>query len=174
MKYLPNWEHKNKPKIITPLYLAEALVKHFNPYGKILEPCSGTGSFLKYLPKDTLWCEIERGIDFFDFNEKVDWIITNPPWNQVRQFLQHSLELADNICFLLCIIHLWTKARLRDIKSAGFGIKEILIFDTPEEFPQMGFQVGMFWLKRGYSGKIEFGELKIQKERRRRWELFLT
>jgi len=160
MRSQPNRNYQSNDDIMTPDYLARALVEYFNPQGRILEPCKGTGNFLKYLPSGTLWCEIKEGKDFFDFSEKVDWIITNPPWRQIRQFLRHSLELADNICFLLTINHLWTKARLRDIKEANFGIKQIVIFDTPEIFPQLGFQIGMIHLQRDYSGDIKFAELK--------------
>jgi len=67
-----------------------------------------------------------------------------------------SMEVADHIVFLTTINHLWLKARLRDIKKAGFGIKEIIIFETPESFPQSGFQIGVFYLQRGYNGQIEF------------------
>jgi len=149
---------------MTPEYLAKALVNHFKPSGKILEPCKGTGNFLKAFEGygqnvSILWCEISEGKNFFDFNEKVDWVITNPPWSQIRKFLQHSLEISKNICFLFTINHLWTKARIRDIKEAGFGIKEIVIFDTPDNFPQLGFQVGMIHLQAKYSGDIIFSDL---------------
>jgi len=159
MKSQPNRNYKSDDEVMTPEYLAEALVNHFKPSGKILEPCKGTGNFLKFLPKDTLWCEISEGKNFFDFNEEVDWIITNPPWSQIRKFLQHSLKISKNICFLFTINHLWTKARIRDIKEAGFGIKEIVIFDTPDNFPPLGFQVGMIHLQAKYSGDIIFSDL---------------
>ena len=159
MKSQPNRNYKSDDCIMTPEYLAESLVNHFKPSGKILEPCKGTGNFLKFLPKNTLWCEISEGKNFFDFNDKVDWIITNPPWSQIRKFLQHSLEISKNVCFLFTINHLWTKARIRDIKEAGFGIKEIVIFDTPDNFPPLGFQVGMVHLQAKYSGDIIFSDL---------------
>ena len=159
MKSQPNRNYKSDDEVMTPEYLAEALVNHFKPSGKILEPCKGTGNFLKFLPEDSLWCEISEGKNFFDFNDKVDWIITNPPWSQIRKFLQHSMEISDNVCFLFTINHLWTKARIRDIKEVGFGIKEIVIFDTPDNFPPLGFQVGMIHLRAKYSGNIIFSDL---------------
>ena len=159
MKSQPNRNYKSDDEIMTPEYLAEALVNHFKPSGKILEPCKGTGNFLKFLPKDTLWCEISEGKNFFDFNDKVNWIITNPPWSQIRKFLQHSMKISKNVCFLFTINHLWTKARIRDIKEAGFGIKEIVIFDTPDNFPPLGFQVGMIHLQSKYSEDIIFSDL---------------
>jgi hypothetical protein len=141
--------------VMTPLNICELIVKHFNPQGKILEPCCGTGNFLKFLPKETDWCEISKGKDFFNYNKKVDWIITNPPWSKIRPFMQHSMKIADNIVFLATINHLWLKARLRDIKEANFGIKEILLLDTPKEFPQSGFQMGCFHLQKNYKGNIK-------------------
>ena len=33
-------------------------------------------------------------IDFVDYNEKVDWIITNPPWSKMQLFLElEKLEI---------------------------------------------------------------------------------
>ena len=40
--------------------------------------------------------------------------------------------------------------------------KEIVIFDTPKNFPQSGFQIGAFYLKRGYVGDIKFNSLEVQ------------
>ena len=151
---------KREDCVQTPITLAKQLVEHFKPVGKILEPCKGEGNFLGVLPKDTLWCEILEGKDFFDFNEKVDWIITNPPYSKMRKFIQKSMDVADNIVFLTTINHLWLKARLRDIEEKGFGIKEIMLFDTPKTFPQSGFQIGCFYLKKDYVGNITLTKLK--------------
>jgi len=146
----------------TPLEVCEMIVNHFEPTGKILEPCKGQGNFLKFMKAD--WCEITEGRDFFEYNKKVDWIITNPPFSQMRRFIQHSMDVSDNIVFLTSINHLWLKARLRDIFEAGFGIKEIMLMDTPSTFPPSGFQIGCFYLKRGYKGNIIFLQSKKGKE----------
>jgi hypothetical protein len=153
---------KREDCVQTPIECAEMLVKHFNPKGRILEPCKGDGNFLSVLPKETLWCEILKGKDFFDFKGKVDWIITNPPYSKVRKFMQKAMEVSDNIVFLTAINHLWLKARLKDIFERGFGVKEIVIFDTPKNFPQSSFQIGAFYLKRGYVRDIKFNNLEVQ------------
>ena len=155
MKHQPNRNYKSNDEIMTPLSLAEKIVGHFKPKGRVLEPCRGTGNFLRCLPRGTEWCEINSGRDFFDYKKKMDWIITNPPWSKIRAFLQHSLEISENIVFLMTINHIWTKARLRDIKEASFGIKEILLVETPKEFPPLGFQIGAVHLKKNYRGKIK-------------------
>lgn len=135
-------------KVMTPIYLCMQIVEHFNPTGKILEPCCGNGNFLKAMNAD--WCEIDKGKDFLQTQGYWDWIITNPPYSQYRAFLNKSMEVADNIVFLQLINATFYKARLRDIFNNGFGIKEILMIDTPKEFPQFGFQMGCVYYKRGY------------------------
>lgn len=144
-------------KIYTPVELAKKIVANFKLEGVVLEPCKGTGAFYtafpSYIKKE--WCEIDAGKDFFDFQGKVDWVITNPPYSQFRKFLQHSMEVADNVVFLCLINALWMKARLRDIEKAEFGIKEIILIETPETWPKFGLQVGVIYLKRKWSGDIK-------------------
>lgn len=158
MKNQPNRNYKSDDVVMTPIILAEKLVKHFNPQGKGLEPCCGTGNILQFLTNAD-WCEISKGKDFFEYNNKVDYVFTNPPWSKIRRFLQHSMEISENIYFLITINHLWTKARLRDIYEHHFGIKEICIFETPKEFPQSGFQTGMIHLQKNYTGNIKLTKL---------------
>jgi hypothetical protein len=138
----------------TPIYLCKQIVEHFDPEGKILEPCCGEGNFLKVINAD--WCEINKGKDFLNTQGQWDWIITNPPYSKYRDFLNKSMEVADNIVFLQLINATFYKARLRDIKEAGFGIKEIWCIDTPKEFPQFGFQMGCVYYKRFYTGDIKY------------------
>ena len=149
MKLIPSG---GNDEIDTPFDLAIKIVTYFNPKGKILEPCKGNDGFYR-TGIFTDWCEIKDGKDFFDYNEKVDWIITNPPFSKFRKFLNHSMELADNIVFLCSINHFWLKARIRDMIEKGFGIKEILLVDTPETFPQSGFQIGVVHIQKGLDFK---------------------
>lgn len=86
-------------RVYTPDYLAKSIVERYQPKGRILEPCKGNGVFLKYMPTAE-WCEIDNGIDFMDWTDKVDWIITNPPYSKYRDFLRHSFEIANNVVFL--------------------------------------------------------------------------
>lgn len=54
--------------VYTPDWVARDMVEYFKPSGRILEPCAGDGAFLEYLP-GAEWCEIEKGRDFFAWNE---------------------------------------------------------------------------------------------------------
>ena len=162
MRTQPNKNYKSNDCIMTPEYLAKAIVNYFKPEGKILEPCKGTGNFLKYL-LGADWCEISEGIDFMLKKGHYDWIVTNPPWSKMRKFLFHSMELADNIVFLVTINHLWTKARIREIKQLNFGIKEILMIpEKTKEFPQTGFRCAAIHLQKNYNGDIKLSEIKIE------------
>ena len=160
MRTQPNRNYKSNDEVMTPPYLVKNIIKHFKPRDKILEPCKGSGNFLKYLPNAD-WCEIKEGRDFFDYNKKVEWVITNPPWSKIRSFLKHSMEISSNIVFLMSINHLWTKARLRDMKEMKFGIKEIyMIPDKTVDFPQTGFKTGAIHIKKNYRGNIKMTEMK--------------
>ena len=143
-------------RVYTPHNLAKTIVEHFNPQGIRLEPCKGTGSFSNLMP-GCLTCEIDDGIDFFNENSKVDWIVTNPPWSQFRPFLKHSMELADNIVFLSLVNAFFMKARVRDMREMGFGTVEILMLDTPvKPWPQTGFQLGVTHISKDYNGDCKF------------------
>ena len=158
-------------KVYTPDYLAKQIVDYFSKYFKnndlFLEPASGNNSFYKYLPNNKDWCEIDKGKDFFEYNKKADWVITNPPFSIVRKFLYHTYEInVKNIVYLITINHLLTlKARLREMKKHNYKIKEVLLLDkTPKEFPQSGFQWGVVWIQKNYSGYIkwEFDKFKVK------------
>lgn len=147
-------------KVYTPKNLARVIINHFQPTGTFLEPCYGQGAFFDHYPGTDLkyWCEIDKGRNFFDFNEKVQWIITNPPFSLMRKFLIHSMELADHIVFLCPVNHIiGLKARMRDIKQHGFYIREIAMIDTPKCFPSSGFQWAANYLNK------EKGDIKVTK-----------
>ena len=158
MKLIPVGTNKND-LFMTPEPLAKAIISHYHPKGKLLEPCKGTGNFLKYMPKAD-WCEITEGRDFLKYTKKVDWIITNPPFSKFRSFLNKSMEISKNIVFLTTINHFWLKARIRDINRNSFAFKEILMVDTPKTFPASGFQIGIVYLKKGWKGKCRIKNFK--------------
>lgn len=158
MRFQPNRDYISDDVVQTPLEMAGRLVRHFRPTGRILEPCCGQGHFLAHMPGASS-CEIQRGEDFFDWNEKVDWIITNPPWSQIRPFLSHAMDVADEVVFLMTVNHVWTKARLRDIREKGFGLKEIVLVEMPANFPQSGFQLGAIHVSRGWTGEVKLTDL---------------
>jgi len=141
---------KNSPEsdiVMTPKDVASEILFHFKPSGRVLDPCKGDGAFTV-----GEWCEIREGRNFYDWKESVDWVITNPPWSDIKNFLIHSMKISENIVFLAPINHFITKARLRIISENGFGLKEFHLVDTPKEWPQSGFQIAAVLLVKGYKG----------------------
>lgn len=151
---------KNTPEkdlVMTPEWLAKEIIDHFNPSGVILDPCRGTGAFYDNFPGDNNeWCELGEGVDFLTYSKKVDWIITNPPWSKMQQFLAHGMKVSDNIVYLTTINHYTTKRRIRDMRESNFMIKEIYCIPSPSKpWPQLGFQLGAIHTQRGYVGDIK-------------------
>lgn len=140
--------------VYTPRPLAKWIVDHFQLCGRILEPCKGDGAFTDFMP-DAEWCELALGIDFFEYQKEVDWIVTNPPWSLLREFLVHSMKIADDVVMVITLNSLWTRARKRDIRDAGFAIKEIMLIDSPPQpWPHVGMQIGVVHFQKGWTGDI--------------------
>lgn len=144
-------------KVYTPLETAKEIIDHFNPTGLILEPAMGDGAFFDQLkdPKD--WCEIDKGRDFYDYNKKVDWVITNPPFSHFVPFIFHSMEVADNVLFFMRIYQLWTRARLNLITEMGFAFKEMYFIYPGKEtgFPQFGQAMAAMHWQKGYKDDVK-------------------
>ena len=142
--------------VMTPPELAAAVIGHFagRMTGMVLDPARGQGAFYDRFPThlERDWCEITEGRDFLDWREPVDWVMTNPPWSRLRDFTRHAMRIAPNVVWLAPLTNLTTKARLRDLDEAGFGIAELVLIDTPKDWPQSGFQLVAAWLRNGHSG----------------------
>lgn len=152
---------KNSPEkdiVMTPEWLAKEIIEHFSPSGIILDPSRGEGAFYDNFPgENNEWCELGENKDFLTYNKKVDWIITNPPWSKMQEFLLHGMKVADNIVYLTTINHYTTKKRIRDMRNNNFAIKEIYCVPTPiKPWPQLGFQLGAVHTQRNYTGDIKF------------------
>jgi hypothetical protein len=152
-------------RVYTPPELAVAIVDHFKPSGKMLEPCAGKHAFsnamFKWSECPVDCCEIDVGTDFLKADlGKYQWIITNCPWSQTRQFLKRSMELSDNVVFLCLVNAFFMKARQRDMQEAGFGMKEILFVPTPPKpWPQTGFSLGAVHIQREWTGDCKMTNL---------------
>ena len=155
--FCPPQNSPEKDIVMTPEWLAKEIINHFSPWGTILDPSRGEGAFYDNFPgDDNEWCELGEGKDFLTYNIKVNWIITNPPWSKMQQFLLHGMEVSDNIVYLTTINHYTTKKRIRDMRENNFAIKEIYCVPTPKfPWPQLGFQLGAIHTQKGYLGDIK-------------------
>lgn len=143
-------------KVMTNCKLAKIILDYFSPTGKILEPARGDGAFYDQMIGNKDWCEIDDGRDFFDWNEKVDWIITNPPYSIFDNFLLHCFEVADNIVLLCPLTKVFKSRKIDDEIVKYGGIKEVVMLGGGGRvgFP-FGFPCGCIHYQRGYKGDIK-------------------
>lgn len=142
--------------VYTPNRVAKYIVDFISPYGKCLDPCRGDGAFYDQFPNVGEYCEIAEGKDFFEYKDKVNWIIGNPPYSNFKEFLEHSFELADNVSFLVPTNKVFQRQVIMNMINRYGGIRSMIIFGSGSliDFP-FGFSVGNFHFQRGYTGECK-------------------
>tara|TARA_R110000787_G_C13165824_1_gene420134 strand:- start:42 stop:566 length:525 start_codon:yes stop_codon:yes gene_type:complete len=160
---LGKYAHLNPNDVVfTPEWLTEKICKMFKTSGKILEPCKGEGAFLKFLPKDTEWCEITEGRNFFDYNKKVDWIITNPPYSDFNRFLTHCFDLTENLVLLVPVAKMFkSMGTLKQIFEYGNFVEIHTLPASKAGFP-FGFPCAVYYIKKNYKGSTTIKMLDIE------------
>jgi hypothetical protein len=136
--------------VMTPEWIARDVVQHFQPEGRVLDPCKGDGAFLKEMP-GAEWCEIREGRDFYKWEKPMDWIVSNPPYNILREWMRHSMTLAENIVYLIPVTKVFNSfSGMQELYEWG-GPVEVLVYGTGRVigFP-LGFAVGAVHFRRGY------------------------
>jgi hypothetical protein len=141
---------------------AKRIVDYFDPAGFCLDPCRGRGAFYDVMPDQKDWCEIADGKDFmfYEVDQKVEWIITNPPWSskEFRPIARHAFGLAHNVVFLIRFHTAFgTTARHRDYLEAGHRLKEVII--VPWEgvgFAAEGFALSVVHWQKAWTGDCKF------------------
>lgn len=127
-------KHRSNPKDLfyTPVLLAIELIKLVPLFEGdfVLDPAYGNGAFYdnfpSYVKKD--FCEIEKGRDFFEWDKKVDWLITNPPYSKLDLWITHSCTLARKGFAYLMGLNNLTAKRLEELSEKGFGLTKIHLF----------------------------------------------
>jgi|JFJP01.1.fsa_nt_gi hypothetical protein len=143
-----------KDIIYTSPIIAKIIIDFLQPSGKCLDPCKGTGAFYNLLPHNSDFCEIAEGLDFFDYKNKVEWIISNPPYSILHSFLEKSFELAENVSFLLPVNKIFQNTKIARLINNYGNIYSILSFGGGYSigFP-FNYSVANFHFKKNYSGQ---------------------
>ena len=140
----------------TPIAIACMIIEKFNPQGLVLEPCMGEGNIYNQLSEPKDWCEITRGRDFFDYHERADWIITNPPYSIYDKFLHHCFEVADNVVLLCPIAKAFKSLNVERLVDEYGGLKTIWLIGSGTKCGfAFGFPTGCLHYQRGYKGDIK-------------------
>ena len=103
----------------TPYSLTEKLLnrEYFDKNKTILEPCCGNGAILKVLKENNYKCygydiNDNNHTDFLLQNDKVPYIITNPPFRLAKEFILHMKEVVEEkFALLLPLNYLHGKER---------------------------------------------------------------
>jgi len=141
--------------VYTSELITKGIISFLQPQGKCLDPCKGDGAFYNHLPGAD-YCEIKEGLDFFDYKNKVDWVIGNPPYSIFKDFLEKSFEIAENVSFLVPTNKIFQRQIIMEMINKYGGIKSIIIYGSGGliGFP-FGFSVGNFHFKKGYKGECK-------------------
>lgn len=136
--------------------VARDIIDWVQPFGTCLDPCKGDAAFLRNLPSGSDWCELKEDKDFFDYQNRVEWIIGNPPYSIFEDWLAHSFKLADNVVYILPTNKIFQRAAIMNMIKEWGGIKGMRVYGSGSAvgFP-FGFSVAAFWFQRNYAGLCE-------------------
>ena len=171
LQYIGNNKHNDRIEndfYATPLNAIEDLIKYEKFEGKIWECACGKGAISEPLIKagyDVYSSDlINKGYgetkDFLKTNQRVDNIVTNPPFNLATEFTLHGLELVNHKLALLCkLSHLEGIKRNKFIFSKK-KLKKILVFSKRLSFVKNGKSGGLmafawFIFDKNYNGLPE-------------------
>lgn len=129
-----------------------------------LEPCAGRENRIyNLLPEPKERCEIEDGLDFFQYTGKPHKIICNPPFhdrdkkNICVSIIEKCLEVCTDEVWLLLNNQMWnsmTPCRLHKYLKAGWKIVFMRILNIPCWFGRYNwvcFKKGSWPLQEGKS-----------------------
>jgi hypothetical protein len=143
----------------TPVELAKELMNHItiDDNDIVYEPFKGEGAFYNNFAENSIkiWSEITEGRDYKDRIDKVQWTISNPPYNMVDEngkkirsgfykLLIHFLNLSTKgVAFLIndsCFSSL-SPNRLELINNMGWYITNIIICDIQKWYGRYFFVI---------------------------------
>jgi len=154
------WTNKTD-KVMTKEDIAIQCINILKPFYKdtdtFLEPCRWTGNFFNSLPLNKKWCEIDEWKDFFNFEDSVDWIITNPPYSIYESFVDKCFKVSDNVALLMPLAKPFSSlGRIKKIRNYWW-IHTIFVFPFSASkawFP-FWFPLSLTYFKKWYNWKQE-------------------
>jgi DNA modification methylase len=101
-----------------------------DPSGIIYEPFSGQGAYLNQFSQNgfnnrVVSTELDKGENFFDFNEQVDYIISNPPYSFIDNVLEKSVSLQPKMISYLIGVNNLTAKRIEYMNKNGYFLTKL-------------------------------------------------
>ena len=108
--------HDNYP---TPVSIVQELVRRWVlPDMMVWEPCAGDGRFadtMRSMGCAVISSDISMGKDFFDYRRTLaPTLVTNPPFKQIRPFIDHAFSIGVEKMALVCPERLWACKKGRE------------------------------------------------------------
>jgi len=119
---------------ITPIDLVKThldiVAEYVSEEDVLLDPFFGTGNYyntfsLKFPNNKREFLEIEMGKDFFEYNDKVDVIISNPPYSILDKVLEKSVKLNPHTISYLIGINNLTCKRIEYMNKNGYVVSKM-------------------------------------------------
>ncbi len=95
----------------TPFTVIERLLDNIDWDGPYWEPCKGDGRLVESILKrgrSVIAGDIQTGQNFFEIERaEVTTLVTNPPFKQIRPFIDHAFAIGVERMALVCPERLW-------------------------------------------------------------------
>ena len=137
-----------------------------------LEPCAGRENrFYNLIPGNKQRCEIEDGLDFFQYSGSPTKIITNPPFHDQNKknicisVLEHCFKVCTDECWFLLnnqMVNSLTPCRLHKYLKAGWKMIFLRLLNIPcwyGRYSWVCFKKGAWTISEGKSFCILDGRL---------------
>jgi hypothetical protein len=127
----------------TPQSLCERLMDYidFTEGDRVHEPFKGESGFFNCFPETTIntWTEIKENKCYKSFTDKVDWVITNPPFridtggkgvNSFFFLLKHFMTISEKGIAFLGNDNCWsafTPKRIKEFNDDGWFIHKVVV-----------------------------------------------
>lgn len=156
-------KHRDKPNDVfyTPGPLVDTHIQFVRDLihdGIIYEPFLGGGAYTDGFSRNGLsnpvvWSEIEKGADFFEHNECVDYIISNPPYSIIDIVLEKSVSLNPAFISYLIGVNNLTARRLETMRGYGYYLARVKLLKV---FAWYGMSYICVWVKGDGMDCIQF------------------
>jgi len=155
-KKIQNRENPNDvfltPETLVKIHL-ELVKPFYKPNDKILDGFYGKGIYYNMFPTYFKDCnrdftEIEMGKDFFEYYEKIDMIVSNPPFSQIDNVFEKSVMLDPHtISYLIGAMNLTTR-RIAYMEKNGY---KLVKFHLTKVYKWFGMSCIVVFSKEGNS-----------------------
>lgn len=124
-------KHRSNSKdvFLTPVAVAKTMIESIPAKdGEIwFDPFLGGGVFFNNFPSNVEkdFTEIAEGRDFFTYSNKVDVIVSNPPYSILDDVFRKTVELKPRLFCYLLLHGAMTPKRMEFIQKHGYGMTAI-------------------------------------------------